>query len=409
MISALASIAYSLILAPIWLAYYGWRTLTQSAYRHHFTQRLGLTHYPKAEVWIHGVSVGEANLALMLKDHILKNSPKLTVLITCSTPTAHRLLNEKANTAHCYLPIDLPGIVHKFINNVRPKCVFFIESELWPNYLLTLQTKSIPLYLMNARVSDRSFPRMQSGSPLYSRLLKCFTGIQPSSDIDRQRLLSLGATNQQIIPTANLKALTPSPTFSEKTYQNLRDLKPNSSMIVIVSTHKNEEALLKETINTLAKHHQIVIIPRHPYRSQEVKSLFSQASLYSEGLDPNIRIWIIDQIGLTLPFFKLANLVIMGGSFVPKGGHNPIEPAHCQVPIITGPHTHNFKQLYRQFLDNSACLQWDVDQLSELVDLDANNKEWQTLTSNANELIKTLNKQAETTLNHISCCLNKMT
>ncbi|HJN37914.1 MAG TPA: glycosyltransferase N-terminal domain-containing protein [Gammaproteobacteria bacterium] len=399
---------YSLILAPLWLIHYAWKTLQNPAYLQGMAQRLGLAQYPQAKIWIHGVSVGEINVALILRERILKNHPNTSILITCSTLTAKRLLSKNPLIKHCYLPVDLPLIIHRFLKTVQPQSVFFIESELWPNYLFTLQKKKIPLYLMNARISDRSYPRMLSMSRLYANLFKCFTSIQPASDIDRERMLSLGVNDQQLKTAANLKALGSAPPFSEKTYQQLITIKPHRSMIVIASTHPNEEALLQEKINTLAQYHQVVIIPRHPHRSLEVKKLFTNSSLYSEGLNPEEPIWIIDQIGLTIPFFKLANIVIMGGSFVCHGGHNPLEPAYCNVPIITGPHTHNFKELYQQFMQHHACLQWNTDQLHELIDLDSSTAPWQSLTDNAKKLAEKLNNQAEEALQKTLLNLSKV-
>jgi 3-deoxy-D-manno-octulosonic-acid transferase len=308
-------------------------------------------------VWLHGASVGETVTLLPLVAKLQKRG--LAVLVTSGTVTSAKLLAARlpAGTLHQYLPLDVPRYMRRFLDHWRPELGLICESEIWPNLLIEARHRAIPLVLVNARMSERSFARWYR-TPRTSRfLLSCFDSCLAQSQGDGERLAQLGAPRVSI--AGNLKFDVPAPPADANTLAILDGLTTGRPIWIAASTHPGEEELV------LAAHLAIkpylpqlltIIAPRHPQRGVEIEAL-AQANdvavarrAAGEMPERAIDLYVADTVNELGLLYRLSQVAFLGGSLVPMiGGHNPIEPAKLGCALLHGPYIHNSAEIFEAF------------------------------------------------------------
>ena len=351
---------YSAMLALALAAYspfFFLRRFGRGGYGHDFGQRLGriepgLPAEPRC--WIHAVSVGEAAAAAPLVRGIRGRWPALGIVVTTVTPTGARIVaGELGRVAtHRYFPIDLPGPVRRALGAVRPRFFVGMETELWPNFLRALALRGVPSMIANGRISDRSFKRYRLVRPLVARMLARVTVFAMQSEEDARRIIALGAPAERVVVTGNLKTdLVPAPSSTD--WEALLGLGPDDLLWIAGSTHRGEEAAVLDVFERVRPPFpalRLVLAPRHPERAAEVERLILERGLrpvrrtaLGPGGAARGAVVILDTVGELADLYRLAAVVFVGGSLVPVGGHNMLEPALRKKPVLYGPHATNFR------------------------------------------------------------------
>jgi len=335
------------------------RRLRSGGYGRSFSQRFGrygadLPAEPRC--WIHAVSVGEAAAAVPLVEAIARRWPELSVLMTTVTPTGARVVADRlrGTVAHRYFPLDLPGPVRRALDAVRPRFFIGMETELWPNFLRALARRGVPAMIANGRISDRSFRRYHRVRFLTARMLRDIAVFAMQSQEDARRIIALGAPPGRVVVTGNLKTdLTPAEAGGEAVWQQLLGLATNEPVWIAGSTHRGEETVVLDAYTRLRRRYPdlvLLLAPRHPERVPEVERLAADRQLATVRRSelPASRegapVIVLDTVGELAKIYSVASVVFVGGSLVPTGGHNMLEPALLRKPVLYGPHTTNFRE-----------------------------------------------------------------
>lgn len=304
-------------------------------------------------IWIHAASVGESLAALTLAQSLLE-PPGRSILVTTGTVTSAELMGQRLppRAFHQYVPVDMIGSVTRFLDHWRPDLALFVESELWPNLLLETRRRNIPLALVNARLSARSFAGWRRLPGFARRIFSVFDVCLAQDDAVAQRLTSLGARNVHI--TGNLKADAPPLPADESALAGLRDAIGARPVFLAASTHSGEDEAVLEAAAALKDFRALtIIVPRHSERGPEIESLAQLRGLSclrrrnSPLPASETEVYVADTMGELGLFYRVARVAFLGGSLIPHGGQNPLEPARLSVPVIAGPHTGNFDDIYR--------------------------------------------------------------
>jgi 3-deoxy-D-manno-octulosonic-acid transferase len=306
-------------------------------------------------VWIHAASVGESVSVLPLIRELGRLRPDTNVLVTTGTVTSGRLMGERlpANAFHQFVPVDTPSAVRAFLDYWQPGLALWVESELWPNMLHEIKERHIPAALINARMSDSSYRRWRRAKHAARELLGTFNLCLAQDDGVAEKLTALGATHVEV--PGNLKLVGEPLPFDVEALAELRSAIGDRPMWLLASSHDGEEQLAAFAHRDLAAHFPTlltIIVPRHPQRGPQIAAslepLFNVARR-SRGELPyrDTEIYIADTMGELGVFYRLCQLTVMGGSFVPHGGQNPLEPARASAAVISGPHIHNFVDIFR--------------------------------------------------------------
>src|SRR6202040_58007 len=304
-------------------------------------------------VWIHGASVGEVLAAVALIEKL--RALNIRILLTSGTVTSAAIVAKRfpADIIHQYVPYDSPRYVARFLDHWRPSLALFIESDLWPNLILSSAARRLPMVLINGRMSHRSFPRWRRISGTIAALLGRFEVCLAQSQVDAERFAALGGRN--VITTGNLKLDVPAPPADPARLERLMSVTRGRPIIVAASTHPGEEDILLEAHRALAGLFPSllsVIVPRHPNRRELIARTISasglRVSLRSRDELPMAQtdIYLADTMGELGFFYRLAPIVFMGGSLVAHGGQNPIEAVKLGASIVHGPHVFNFSDVY---------------------------------------------------------------
>jgi 3-deoxy-D-manno-octulosonic-acid transferase len=304
-------------------------------------------------IWIHGASVGEVLAAAALIERL--RALNLQILLTSGTVTSAAIVAKRfrADVIHQYIPYDSPRYVARFLDHWRPSLALFIESDLWPNLILSSAARRLPLVLINGRMSHRSFPRWRRISGTISALLGRFEVCLAQSQLDAERFAALGGRN--VIATGNLKLDVPAPPADAAKLERLMSVTRGRPIIVAASTHPGEEENLLDAHRALVRFFPSllsVIVPRHPDRGVAIARLIAASGLHvalrsrEELPIATTDIYVADTMGELGLFYRLAPIVFMGGSLVPRGGQNPIEAIKLGASIVHGPHVFNFTDVY---------------------------------------------------------------
>ena len=348
-----------------------WRGIKAPQYRRRWRERLGF-YSPRSRkpvLWLHAVSVGEVEAAAELVRRLLSQYPERGLLITTTTPTGsarvHALFGEQVE--HVYLPYDLPPVIERFFAHFQPQGAVFMEKELWPNLFAACRAKRIPLYVINARLSARSARSYLKIPALIKPTLACITTIAAQTEDDRARFIDIGARPDQVQVLGNLKFdLSIDESLWIEAVELKRRLFAGRFVWIVASTHHDEEAQLlpiyrqlKQRIPSLL----CLIAPRHPERFAVVETLcrdqgFSVVTRSSaQSVTSAIDIYLADSLGELKLLYATSDVAFVGGSLVPVGGHNVLEPAAIGVPVIFGPQMFNFQEIADRMLALEAAIQ----------------------------------------------------
>jgi 3-deoxy-D-manno-octulosonic-acid transferase len=295
-----------------------------------------------------------------LVERIQASRPELPLIVTTVTLTGHRTaLRELPGVdAVLYFPMDFPWTVRKALDTLRPRCVCLVETELWPNFIRACGEKSLPVLVVNGRISDRSFPRYRRLRPFFRNVLANVDKFGMRTPQDAERIRSMGASADRILVTGNLKydrSLSGAEAEKTEALRLALGLKEGERLLIAASTHGGEEEAVLEAFVELRRRFpdlRLLIVPRHPERFAEAESLIAQRGLpYRKrsapalsGEEPAPSVLLLDTMGELLSSYPLATLVFMGGSLVPVGGHNVLEAALAGKATLFGPHMSNFQQ-----------------------------------------------------------------
>lgn len=325
-------------------------------------------------IWLHAVSVGETMAIRNLFQSLKQEYPSQRFVISTVTPTGNKIAKSFAQDTDSviYLPLDLSWVVRKFIRKINPSLFIITETELWPNLLTSLSRAKVKIVVVNGRISDRSFRGYRLVKFLLKPILEKIDLYCVQSNLDLQRLTSLGVSPAKVKVTGNMKFDSINQEDFKKERLQLRDklrLTPDDKLWLSGSTHEGEEKIILDVYRKLLTDYpnlKLLLVPRHPQRAGEIEReiirfgfrplSLSQYNAEDNRLLADNLIFILDTIGELRDYFSIAEFVFMGGSLVKIGGHNLLEPAGFAKPIIFGPYMFNFRDIAKSFLDNQAAI-----------------------------------------------------
>jgi 3-deoxy-D-manno-octulosonic-acid transferase len=355
---------------PVILLRLYWRSRAAPEYRHRILERFGYFKFPnkKKGIWIHAVSLGEVNAAYPLIKSFQLRYPDLAITITTTTITGSKQVKSLFGDSifHVYLPYDIPHFIRRFLRKVQPQLIIIIETELWPNLLWVSHQQKISLLLLNARISERSARNYSKIQPLTRAMLNYFSIISVQTAIEKQRYISLGVPNEKIIVTGSMKFDMSLPDHFEDTVRSLKKQIGERPAFIGGSTHENEEMVLLEAYKRIQIHFPqliLILVPRHPERFQAIYELCANHGFNVTKRSQNIpcnaetQVFLGDSVGELISYYAVADVVFVGGSLVPIGGHNVLEPAVLKKPILTGPYMHNFMEISKIMFEMQGLIQ----------------------------------------------------
>ncbi len=369
----------SWIALPFALLYHWYRSVSRGR-KSAFAERLGFLPQTtrqllngRAVIWLHAVSVGEVIAARPLLKGLRQRYPGHRLLLTVTTETGRGVAEQDCLAdLVTYFPFDIHFAVCRLLDAVKPQAVIIMETEIWPVFTVEVRHRRIPLFLANGRISARSFPRYQRFAWFFRPVLQCFSGLGMQSKADLERILAIGAPEERSRVLGNLKYDIPfSPVAADERLQ-LRQayrIPADSAVFCIGSTHPGEEEQVLAVYQGLLKqfdHLLLVLVPRHPERTAEVEAVTSGLGLpviRRSRLDQQSQdcsagtVLLIDTVGELMQLYALSDLAYVGGSLVPTGGHNLLEPASRGIPILFGPHMDNFQEITALTLASGAGVQ----------------------------------------------------
>lgn len=345
------------------------RSLRTPGYRQRIGERFGRFRAPPIgrSIWVHAVSVGEFNAALPLIEALLSRCRDHTMVVTTITPTGSERVTKVlgARVVHVYLPYDLPHLVRRFLDRIRPRVAVVMETEIWPNVFFALRERQVPLLIANARVSQRSLRGYGPAQPLIREALRTAAWIGAQSRTDAERFLRLGAEPQRLEVVGNIKFdMHVLPELAEQGRRWRERLGARRPVWIAASTHDGEEApVLDAHARILGRFPDALLIlaPRHPERFRAAFALcrsygFRSALRSDAELEPaGLQCFVVDSLGELLQFYAAADVAFVGGSLDRIGGHNVLEPAALGRPVLIGPHTDNFAEVTAQLIEAGAA------------------------------------------------------
>lgn len=342
-----------------------WRSRRLPAYAKRWSERLGF--YPlsfPACLWVHAVSVGEVVAAIPLITELKSLYPHLPLLVTTTTPTGANRLNQAFGEFihHVYLPYDVPFAISRFLNAMNPIAGFIIETELWPNLIAISKKKHIPLVLLNARLSEKSAAGYKRIHSLTKEMLSSFHFIAAQGQQDALRFIALGAPQEKVIVTGNIKFDVSVSVELQQSAKALRmQLGASRFVWIAASTHAQEEEIVLAAHKKLQEKMPgalLILVPRHPDRFEEVAKLCAQSTQFSRRSEntssSSIDVYLGDTLGELMLLYGASDVAFIGGSLIERGGHNILEPALWAKPLLTGPHWFNFAEINPLFLQVGA-------------------------------------------------------
>ena len=315
-------------------------------------ERLGKVNlennFQEKPIWIHAVSVGEVKVASLLVKEIKKRHPNIKIFLTVSTLTGSRQLKKLYGNdlEHQYLPYDLNIFVKRFLSSVKPKCLILIETEIWPNLINNCVKQNIPIALLNGRLSEKSLKKYQRFKTFFKKIFSQLSLVISQSQKDSDNFVVAGVIPHKVFFDHSLK-FSDLVSSNDSKEINKADDKKEKKIIVCASTHPKEEIFLINAYKKLNdSNFHLVLIPRHPHRSEEVQNILEDNEVtymkFSNVLDLSYEMTLVDKMGLVESFFKIADIAFMGGTLIPHGGQNFLEAVKHGLPIYSGASTYNF-------------------------------------------------------------------
>lgn len=332
-----------------------------------FAERLGHASLPRPPgdlIWLHGASVGETISLLPLVQALKDERPDLTLLVTSGTVTSAHILGRRlpARVMHQYLPLDTPASARRFLGHWRPSLAILVESELWPGLLMYAKAAGTRLALLGARLSERSVKGWAKAPRSARALLSAFDLILAQDALSRSRIEALGG---KVVGELDLKSAGAPLDYDDAELARLRSAVGARRVLVGASTHPEEDEIIASILAATPEPRPLLILaPRHPERGAAIAASLTQRGIkvarrsLGEPITDQIQVYLADTLGELGLIYRLADLVIMGGSLTGGvGGHNPLEPARLGLPIVTGPDVANFREAYAGLISAQAAIQ----------------------------------------------------
>ncbi len=339
-----------------------------SRWHERFAYYYGRNHR-QGVIWIHAVSVGEAESVFSLVRLIRQRMPARSILVTTTTPTGSARVTAVLGdeVEHVYLPYDLPDAVARFLSHFKPAVALIVETEIWPNFFRQCGIRSIPLYIVNARLSEKSARGYRKIPSLFLPAMANLTAIAAQTREDVERFIAIGADEKKVVKTGNIKFdLEISDQIVEQGKALRNTVFPGRLVWIIASTHRGEDELFLQTYKQVKQQFAallMVLVPRHPERFVEVQKLCIKERLNvvmrteNTSCRDSTDIFIVDTMGELKMLYAAADIAFVAGSMQPVGGHNVLEPAALGKPVVFGPFMFNFKEIAKGLLDAKAAVQ----------------------------------------------------
>ncbi len=399
------------LLTPLIVARLLYRAVKAPAYRLRWAERFGFVSpvsSDKKTIWVHAVSVGETLAAVPLVKALQEKYPDYRLTVTCMTPTGSERVKAAFGDSvdHCYAPYDMPDSVARFLNRVEPKILIIMETELWPNTIAACHKRNIPVLLANGRLSEKSATAYRRIQPLVRPMLAQLSAVAAQHGDDGARFIDLGLADSALTVTGNIKFdLSLDQVIKDKAQQLLTEWRGTNQrpILLVASTHRGEDEIILDAfaqIKAEIENPLLVLVPRHPERFNQVAELCTAAGFNlarRSGGDKvdSADILLGDTMGELMSFFGACDIAFVGGSLVPSGGHNMIEPAAWGVPVLTGPHLFNFSEASQLLLEGGAMqIYHSADQMAEQVVELLQNQVQRTEMGNAAQRIAEANRGA---------------
>jgi 3-deoxy-D-manno-octulosonic-acid transferase len=377
-------LALPVVLLRLW-----WRGRNDPAYKPRWRERFGVYPQPITpnSIWFHTVSAGESIAAApLIRELAQRGELRSPLLVTTMTPTGSeqvtRLLGDCVQ--HCYAPYDFTFAVGRFLAHVQPRALILMETEIWPNLILQAKALGIPVVLMNARLSAKSARGYERFDWLGRPVLQAIDLIACQTEEHVERFQALGVAAERLQVVGNVKYDLDAPIdLAQRAAQIQARLGGEQQHSwIAASTHPGEEELVLLAHQQLLQTHEHLLLwlaPRHPNRLAELTPLLDRLAQrmpggwcrYTELVDQHadnvsqVSVVLVDQMGVLMPLYQLADVAFMGGSLIDHGGHNPIEPASLGTPVMTGAHHFNFAQVFADLMQAGACITTDEDILAD--------------------------------------------
>ena len=338
------------------------------SYVDRLSQRFGFG-FPRVDgcIWVHAVSVGEVQAAVPLINTLIERFPDQQLVVTTVTPTGAArvaaLFGEKV--VHCYIPFEFPNAIWSFFNSIRPAAAMIMETEIWPNLYRGCGIRSIPLILVSARISPKSVPGYRRLLPLIRDTLSHGIIIAAQTQADADRFIAVGANPSRTWVTGNIKFdVKLDPKIAGEGASLRSALFGERPVWIAASTHDGEELQILTAHRTLLQRHPdllLILVPRHPERFGGVRELIEKQGFElvsrtaGQACQASTEVFLGDTMGEVPLFYAASDIAFVGGSLIPVGGHNLLEPAAQGLPIISGPHIFNAQEIADDFIEIGAC------------------------------------------------------
>jgi len=362
----------SVVFAPLACA----ALLSRKKYRAGFLEKCGMLK-PRAgarrPIWVHAVSVGEVMAAVPLIKKIKQRLPDVPLVVSTITETGNQTAHRNLKQADriIYFPFDYPFIVRRVARAVNPRVFIMLETEIWPNFLRELLRRSIPVLMISGRISERSFRNYKLFSFFFKQVLAQVSRLCMQTAEDAQRIIAIGAPQERVLVGGNIKFDLQVPPITLQEQERLRTdfgFAAGQQVFIAGSTHKGEEEIVLSVFSALRRRFPqaaLILAPRHPERFDETEALLRQSglpyvrrtALKSASCPQGICVVLLDTIGELFKTYSMGTVVFIGGSLVPVGGHNVLEPAVFGKPVIFGRHMHNFREIARMLRQKQAGIQ----------------------------------------------------
>ena len=356
-----------LVLSPLISARFLARLIAGRESREGLAQRLGYGGQPTKTtptIWLHGASLGELAAARSFLQHLLKEIPHLSAVVTCNTYTARHMVQawRDPRIHACLAPLDSPAIVSRFLNTWQPRVTFTLENEIWPARILSCQKRAIPVVVLGGRMSAKSAAMWQRFGGLANRVMAAITVLAPLDSENAARFASIGLAAQKIATPVNLKSTVQLPAPDPDHLSRFAKIFDRNTTILAASTHAGEEEIILTAFQTARAQYpelRLIIAPRHPDRADAIARAITRSGLRhvrrSTGENIDHPVYLADTIGEMSLWYSLARLTIVGGSLVDKGGHTPVEPVQFGSIVLHGPHVANHAAAYSTLSNASAA------------------------------------------------------
>jgi len=363
--------------APYFLS----RALVDGRFRKELMERMGL--FPslpfKRPIWVHAASVGEVFCSIPLIKRIKKNFPHSEIVITTMTRTGNKAAETSIPEADrvLFFPMDHPLTVQRSIERIQPNLLLIAETEVWPNLLRSCGKKGIPIVLFNGRISEESFRRYHFFKFFFKECLAYISLFLMQTEEDQERIVEMGAAIDKTRVVGNLKFDQPFPSLTQEALAEMTkslNLRGNETLLIAGSTHSGEEEILLSLLKDLTKidpHLMLILAPRHLERLEDVERILKKESIswarktslsmhhnrYGEGEKELPKVILLDTMGELMHLYSLGTLIFIGGSLVPIGGHNPIEPLFFKKCVLFGPHMFHFSEISHHLIEVGGAIQ----------------------------------------------------